>query len=67
MNGGENLSLAGSIDGGTSYRRSTFGRFGWKREPELKAFEEGAPIRLDRLRVLFPTLVVLSDQVGVPA
>ena len=67
MNGGENLGLAGSIDGGTSHRRRTFRRLGWKREPELKAFEEGAPIRLDRLRVLFPTLVVLSDQVGVPA
>ena len=67
MNCGENLSLADSIHGGTRHRRSTFGRLGWKREPKLKAFEESAPIRLDRLGVLFPTLVVLSNQVGVPA
>ena len=67
VNGSENLELAGSIDGRTRHHGPAFSSLRRKREPELKAFEEGAPIRLDRLRVLFPTLVVLRDQVGVPA
>ena len=64
LDGGEDLPLGAGVDGAGG--GGAFTRLRREAEAEFEAFEERAPVTVDRRRVLGPLLVIRCDEVCVP-